>query len=184
MNADMPTRIHPGRLRILAGLCLLAAALSLAGCGSSSKPNSSTNRASARAAAVNYSECMRSHGVPNFPDPDSSGNFSLSGTGIIVGLPSFHAAENACSKLLPGGNPAASNANTAATKRQFLAAAECMRAHGISGFPDPTTGAPRRPPGPGVAVIQNGVSFVLPASINLQSPAVKHAASICGLSGF
>jgi hypothetical protein len=176
----MPTRFHSSR--ILVGVSLLVAAFALADCGSSSKSSSSTNRASIRAAAVKYSECMRSHGVTNFPDPDSFGNFSLADTGIIVGSPSFHAAENACSKLLPGGNPAASNANTAATKRLFLAAAECMRAHGVSGFPDPTTGAPRSPSGPGAAVIENGVSFVLPASINMQSPSFKHAASVCHLS--
>ncbi|HTX10774.1 MAG TPA: hypothetical protein VME22_19265 [Solirubrobacteraceae bacterium] len=73
----MPTRFHAGRLRVLAGLSLLLAALALAGCGSSSKPDSSTNRASVRAASVKYSECVRSHGVTNFPDPDSFGNFSL-----------------------------------------------------------------------------------------------------------
>lgn len=184
MDAVMRARFQLGHLRIPAGLLLLGAALALTGCGSSKEPTHSTSGASARLAAVKYSECMRSHGVTRFPDPDSHGNFSLYGTGIIVGLPSFHAAENACSKLLDLGNPAAPNANTAATKRRFLLTAECMRAHGVSGFPDPTIGVPRTPRAKGTVVIQDGVSLALPASINVQSPVVRHAASICRLSGF
>ena len=52
-------------------LALLAVA-----CGGSNSPGA-TGRSpgnSASASAVAYSSCMRSHGVPNYPDPGSDGN--------------------------------------------------------------------------------------------------------------
>jgi hypothetical protein len=48
---------------------------------------------------------MRSHGVPNFPDPVFSGNGSrlqLSG-GVNPAAPAFKAAQKACGSPLPGG---------------------------------------------------------------------------------
>jgi len=185
----MPTRVSRtrSRWRVLAAVAIVAAGLAIAGCGSSTKHNSSSSKdTSARAAAgIKYSDCMRAHGVTDFPDPSSSGNISLSGAGINPRSPAFQAAQTTCAKLIPGGGPAVQNANTAATKRQFLAAADCMRAHGISDFPDPTTGVTLgEPHGPGTTVTQNGVSFVVPASINIQSPAFEHATSVCHLPGF
>jgi hypothetical protein len=186
-NAGVSVPLHPIRWRVLAAVAVLPAVLAIAGCGSSSKHNSSSsNDTSARAAAgIRYSDCMRAHGVTDFPDPGGSGGVSLSGAGINPRSPAFQTAQTACAKLMPGGGPAAQNADTAATKRQFLAAADCMRAHGISGFPDPTTGVTLgEPHGPGTTVTQNGVSFVVPASIGIQSPAFEHAMSVCHLPGF
>jgi hypothetical protein len=51
-----------------------------------------------------YSRCMRSHGVPNFPDPDSSGNLPASTKQIGVSNPRFDAAQAACRHLLPIGS--------------------------------------------------------------------------------
>jgi hypothetical protein len=60
--------------------------------------------------ALKMSECMRSHGVPNFPDP----KFSSSGGGVRVTLkaggstglnpssPQFQAAQKACQSNFPG----------------------------------------------------------------------------------
>ena len=45
-----------------------------AGCGSSPPARTGARRAGAQALA--YSRCMRSHGVPSFPDP-SQGAFNL-----------------------------------------------------------------------------------------------------------
>jgi hypothetical protein len=62
--------------------------------------------------------------------------------------------------------------------------AECMRAHGLTTFPDPTTAPPSAPPGPGgIAFGGPGGSFSLSASI-VQSPAFKQAAATCGVPGF
>lgn len=58
--------------------------------------------------ALEFSRCMRAHGLPNFPDP----KFGGSGAGFFIRLggpgdgvnpqsPTFQAAHNACEKLLP-----------------------------------------------------------------------------------
>lgn len=57
-----------------------------------------------RAQALEFSRCMRSHGVTGFPDPDSSGRIpdpaSLSPP-INQGAPLFQAANRACGKYRP-----------------------------------------------------------------------------------
>ena len=158
-----------------------------AGCGSSSKPSSLGNRASKLAAVgISFSACMRSHGVPNFPDPTTSGGGSSisikSGSGINPASPSFQAAQTACGKLVPGGGPG-SGKPSAATESQMLTISECMRAHGVSGFPDPTTTPPSSPAGYSGVMTHNGVSFAIPTTIDIQSPAVRQAATTCHLAG-
>jgi hypothetical protein len=179
----MPGRFHRTRWRILAAVAILPAALAIASCGSSSKPKVGANGGSTPAVrGFKLADCMRKHGVTNFPDPDSSGRILLSSSSEInPKSPVFQAAQKTCFKLVPGSNPAATNANTAATERQFVAAAECMRKHGVPDFPDPTTGEPH---GPGLAVTGDGVSFLVRASIDIQSPAFQHASLVCHLPGF
>jgi len=69
--------------------------------------------AKAEAAALAFSKCMRSHGVPDFPDPQfsSGGGISIritahAGAGGNNGLdpssPIFQKAQQTCSSLLPG----------------------------------------------------------------------------------
>ena len=44
--------------------------------------------------------CMRAHGVHDYPDPDSSGNFDLSGKGDLTPTnPTFQAAARTCRSL-------------------------------------------------------------------------------------
>jgi hypothetical protein len=82
---------------------------------------------------------MRSHGIPNFPDPDSNGQISKDKI-IQLGASGsqLQAAQRACLKLWPYQPPAQ------AEQRQLLADdlkfAQCMRSHGLPDFPDPTTG--------------------------------------------
>ena len=52
-----------------------------------------------------FSHCMRSHGVPSFPDPDSSGVWPKSQVELAAGNPRFQAATQACGHLLPDGGP-------------------------------------------------------------------------------
>ena len=54
-----------------------------------------------------FSACMRKHGLPNYPDPNSQGVITIdSGMGIDPGSPAFRSAQATCSKLLPnGGQP-------------------------------------------------------------------------------
>jgi hypothetical protein len=91
-------------------------------------------------AALTYARCMRKNGVPDFPDPNSQGDFLVHGgpgSDLGPGSPQFAAAQKACQKLLPGGGQP-----SAAAQAQHLAQAlkfsQCMRSHGVPDFPDPT----------------------------------------------
>ena len=112
---------------------------------------------------VEFAQCMRSHGVKNFPDP-VNGAFSFSGVGpdrVDPGSPAFQAAKAACIHLVPG------EAQRPAVTAQDLAAgdklAACMRSHGFPAFPDPTS--------------QN--VFDVPKSINIALPSYQSAFSTC-----
>jgi hypothetical protein len=65
--------------------------------GGSASP---AQQAKALASALKFSRCMRSHGVPKFPDPQTgNGGVSLkldAGTGIDPSSPVFQAAQRAC----------------------------------------------------------------------------------------
>ncbi len=55
----------------------------------------------AQTAQLKFAECMRSHGVTNFPEGNSSGGQqSLSQYGIDTNSPTFQSANQACSSLL------------------------------------------------------------------------------------
>jgi hypothetical protein len=78
--------------------------------------------------------CMRSHGVPNFPEPNAQG--VISSGSIDPNSPQFQQAMQACRKDLPnGGTP--SPAQQAEMRQQALAFSACMRKHGLPNFPDP-----------------------------------------------
>jgi hypothetical protein len=85
-----------------------------------------------------YAACMRKNGVPNFPDPSRSGAISIGpSSGIDPRSPKFQAAQAKCRKLLPnGGQP--SPAQIAKAQQGALDFSKCMRAHGMTDFPDPT----------------------------------------------
>lgn len=57
--------------------------------------------------AVKFAECMRSHGIPDFPDPVENGNGVQAGpspgSGIDQNSPQYKAARNACRAFRPGG---------------------------------------------------------------------------------
>ena len=84
-----------------------------------------------------YAQCVRVHGVPGFPDPNSQGNFLFRDNhGFHMGSPQFESANKTCQHLLPNqGVTSAAQVKQAAT--QALKFTECMRAHGVPGFPDP-----------------------------------------------
>jgi hypothetical protein len=116
-------------------LALLAAACS------GGSPNSSAGTGpSAATGQLAYSRCMRAHGIKAFPDPNSHGDLSLNagpGTGIDPNSPRYKAADQACKSLMPPSS--LSPAQQAAMKAGNLRYAQCMRAHGIAGFPDPNS---------------------------------------------
>ncbi|HKE12833.1 MAG TPA: hypothetical protein VKE73_14800, partial [Myxococcota bacterium] len=82
-------------------------------------------------------------GVPNFPDPSSSGVLPKSQLEpIAAGNPHFQTAETACSTLLPNGAlpPGGEPTETALRKmeRDALNFSRCMRSHGVPTWPDYT----------------------------------------------
>ncbi len=65
---------------------------------------------------------------------------------------------------------------------QTLEVSECMRRHGVSGFPDPTLTMPSNPTDYSLVEDMDGVVLAVPSTINLGSPAFKEAAAACGFS--
>jgi hypothetical protein len=126
---------------------------------------------------------MRSHGVPNFPDPPGGGGGIQipAGSGINPKSPAFQSAQNQCMKLLPGGGPLHGPASEA-RKLQMLSLARCMRAHGVPSFPDPTSSPPAPGNGLGIAFGGDGSFIAVPQTL-MQSPAFNGAAAKCGFPG-
>jgi hypothetical protein len=117
---------------VLAGVALLATACGGGGSSSAAGP--------AAAGSTNYqkelafAQCMRSHGLPGWPDPDSQGNFNAAP--IDARSSQYQSASKACRHLLPNGGQETA-AELKADLGQALKLAACMRAHGIVNFPDP-----------------------------------------------
>ena len=155
-------------------LAVVTCAVLIAACGSSKKPSASIHHSQFLA----FSECMRSHGVTNFPDPSSSGGIQLSGN-MNPFSPAFKSAQARCSKLLPGGGPGHQKPSEQ-DKEAMLRISECMRAHGVAGFPDPTLNPPSSPGGYSEVIDRNGVAIAVPNTIDTQSPAYQRAAQVCG----
>lgn len=85
-----------------------------------------------------FSACMRSHGVPNFPDANANGGIAIdASSGIDPNSPQFQAAQKACQKLAPDSGKAPSPAQQAKQQAQALKFSACMRSHGVPNFPDP-----------------------------------------------
>ena len=162
---------------------LLAAGLVLAGCGASRPAGSGVGL------PLQYASCMRSHGVPAFPDPGPGGGIPA-GSGINPQSPAFQSAESACTSLVPRpvGEPSEASEQQ---KLRMLADSECMRRHGLPST-DPTAtarlafreasalGAPSA--GFAVAFGRPGSFIAIPLSV-IDSPAFKRAAVTCGLPG-
>ena len=70
-----------------------------------------------------------------------------------------------------GGSNGSGSAGSGSTKAQFLAYSRCMRSHGVSDFPDPTT-----PAGGGVAFSINGGPG---SDLNPNNPTYKSANQTC-----
>jgi hypothetical protein len=167
--ADAPRRVQtpaspiarPGRARMLAAgatLALLFAACSGASPstnGVASLPSASAgaavqasatptpNASDQYAQILAYSQCMRAHGITDFPDPQAGagGGYGLQirvhpGSDLDPNSPKFQAAQTTCQSLMPAPKPGQAG-NQEANKQQALAFSQCMRAHGVTNFPDP-----------------------------------------------
>jgi hypothetical protein len=98
---------------------------------------------SAHIQLVAFSHCVRSHGVPNFPDPlpnQVNAKFP-SAQQLKVSSSQLQAAENACQHLLPNGGSGPNQAQMQLELSGLRRFSECLRAHGMPNWPDPSAGS-------------------------------------------
>jgi len=170
----------PGVCGAVVTLAFALAASACGGSGAAAVPQADTGTNASNPQAVAASQCMRAHGIHNFPDPvkGSGGGVGLSvsrtpgNSTITVGDipfsgPAFTAAAKACRFGPYGTRPTLS----AAQRRGMLENAECMRTHGVPNFPDPTFG-PR-----------GGVKGASSHGINTNAPAFIRANQKCNHVG-
>jgi hypothetical protein len=202
----MPDSTHPKRLtrgaraRRLA-LATVASGVLVAGCGGGSPSptattvSGATTSASSTASAgstgpsasgsgpLAFARCMRSNGVPNFPDPQPGGGalFRIP-AGSNPTAPAFRAAQAKCHKLLGAGPPGPGSTThpSAQTLAKLLGIARCMRQHGVPQFPDPQTTVPSNPAGIREITDFDGAILLFPSTMNLQAPAYRRALAACG----
>jgi hypothetical protein len=151
----------------------MALALAVAGCGSGGPVASAQTGSGPGPGTVTFAECMRAHGVPQFPDPGgpapAGSSISLLGAKLPptmnIHAPAFQSALQTCMKQFLAGHPRPPV--SAAQKAAAVKYSECMRAHGVPNFPDP-----KFPSG-------GGIGFATPVNVNLNSPAAQHAQQVC-----
>jgi hypothetical protein len=154
----------------------ITAATAIAACGSNSSSSSSGGgpRTQARVQqeqqeVVRFADCMRSHGVTNFPDPTTSPReFKQALDPTTAHSPAFQPAVSICQHLLPrGGSTGQSAPSSRAKITAMVAFARCMRSRGFPSFPDPTSNG------------QLTHEMLANAGINVHEPAVVPAADAC-----
>jgi hypothetical protein len=115
------------------------------GTASSSGTASSTGTASsgankkltARDKAVKFAECIRAHGVSDFPDPNAKNQFEY---GVSVSEAVWKQATTACKDLQPPGT--LSGKRTPKQQSASLRFAQCIRDNGVKDFPYTVNGEP------------------------------------------
>jgi hypothetical protein len=145
----------------------------VAGCGGGGSPQASTTTTAtvSQAALLAFSQCMRSNGVPSFPDPQHyvGGNAKLTIHQFGAGTPHFQTALAACNHMLPSrGSGSQESAQQQRTRlADELSFARCMRSHGVARFPDPT------------AQGELSTEMVQRQGIDVHSPAVLRVVTAC-----
>jgi hypothetical protein len=193
-RTDGPTHVAGGRrhprhsdLRSLfAGIVAAGVVFLAAGCGGPS-PTGRGNRpagggstgSGSQTSSLAFSRCVRSHGVPTFPDPNGRGVWPKSQVVSAAGSPRYAAAARACGHLLPDGGPgvAPSPAVVEEIQADMVKFARCMRSHGVPDWPDPTLTQGRsifdpqavgiNANAPRVSATMRGCQRVFPASVGL-----------------
>jgi hypothetical protein len=128
--------------------------------------STTTVEAGSRAGALAFARCMRSHGIPSFPDPTNDGGFDKAKLRALGVSPSRMRAieESSCNYDFQNGSQAQSI--TPAEQTDYLRAAACMRSHGFPGFPDPT-------------FTDGNVRVSIPPAIDQDSSRFRNAATTC-----
>jgi hypothetical protein len=160
--------MKPAIAILISAWCVMA----IAACGGSGPKSASA----ASNPQLKMSECMRAHGVPDFPDPtqgsggeglsvsQSVGSDTITVGGIPFSGPVFEAAIKTC-RFFGGGS--APPPITEAVKQQQFHFAACMRTHGVPNYPDPVF-----PPG-------GGIERPSAPGLNVNSPSFQRAIKLC-----
>ena len=133
--------IAAAAVALVAGGCASSPADHVAQLGSTTTngtSSSKTSAAPAQGSALGFALCMRSHGVPGWPDSNSYGGFDkskLTHQQLGAGNAQVHAAQLACQHLMPTSS--AAQQQTQRIVAQALRFSRCMRNRGITNFPDP-----------------------------------------------
>jgi hypothetical protein len=136
----------------LAAAVVIAMVALISACGSNapaasdsgSRGGSGNNTTAAVQEGVKFAACMRSNGVPKFPDPGASGKVTIdevaNGSSLDTSSPAFTQALSACKDLEPAGF----TGGTRSPEQQSAALkfAQCVRENGVTDFPDPANGQP------------------------------------------
>ena len=112
-----------------------------------------------------YSQCMRAHGEPGFPDPQPNGNLLIDGSRDHLNGALMNSASKACQHLMPKAPPLTASQQRKVTA-QALRFVACMRAHGLPTFPDPH-------------VNSSGIEVQLPKGLQPNSPVFRAAQQAC-----
>lgn len=142
-------RTRPATGRTATTIIATATLALLAACGSGAP---AAVGSSSPPSAVAYSACMRSHGVPNFPDPANAGQIPKADPQQLgVSTSQYQAAQTACAHLIPAiGSTAEQQQETQcamadncsqAVVQQWMSGLRtlsgCLRTHGEPNWPDP-----------------------------------------------
>jgi hypothetical protein len=171
------------RRRPLTALALIAIAPLLSACGSSAPAQTSAGAGNSKPAAsvqkgVEFSQCMRSNGVSDFPDPGASGRLTIdavaNGSSIDTNAPAFKQAISVCKRLEPAGFTGGQRSS--AQQSAALKFAQCVREHGVSDFPDPAVGQP--------LVDTNRIpSSARPGGMSILNAAMRHCGAEAAAAG-
>jgi hypothetical protein len=118
-------------------LGVTAVLLLSAGCGSHSPAAQPAGNTDQKSAYVQFAQCMRTNGQPNFPDPiqDANGDWGFPES---VGKPVAPAACEAAYRQLRSVNQHLAESGSQVDIAKLRDFAKCMREHGLSDWPDPT----------------------------------------------
>jgi len=154
----------PGARPVALAAALAATALLAVACGGGRGTLVSAQQTNYQKALA-FSQCMRAHGEPGFPDPQSNGSLLIDGQKDHLNGALMNSANKACQHLMPKAPPLTASQQQKITA-QALKFVACMRAHGLSTFPDPH-------------VSSSGIEMQLPKGLQPNSPVFRAAQQAC-----
>lgn len=161
-------------LAVMASIGLLTAACggnSPSAGASGSGASTHAGKSADRDKVVAFAQCMRSHGVANFPDPGANAAGPIDPDQLGISQAQYQAAKDACGSLAPPRPTRLTTAQQQQVLSQLLNVSKCMRSHGLPSFPDPN---------PASTIFgQSGLLFSLPASMNPDSSQFVSAENAC-----